>query len=112
MLPKPKRLNLKKDFKWVAAGKKIDSKYAKLFIRIGDNINPRIGIAVPSSQFKKATQRNRARRIVSVALEPLYAKLPKSINIVALPKTAIDNVKSGEVLLDLEAKLKDEKIIN
>ncbi len=112
MLPKSKRLNLKKDFKWAASGKKIDSQYAKLFIRIGDNINPRIGIAVSSALFKKANERNRARRLISAALEPLYAKLPKSINIVALPKQIILNVKSGDVLLDLEEKLKHEKIIN
>lgn len=112
MLPERKRLNLKKDFKWVASGKKIESKYAKLFIRIGDNINPRIGIATSSSLFKKATERNRARRVISASLEPLYAKLPKSINIIALPKQTVLNVKSGDVLLDLEEKLKDEKIIN
>lgn len=112
MLPKKSRLNLKKDFKWVAMGKKIDSKYAKLFIRVGDNINPRVGIATSSSLFKKATQRNRARRLVSAALELLYAKLPKSINIIALPKQMVLNVKSGDVLLDLEEKLKNEKIIN
>lgn len=112
MLPKSKRLNLKKDFKWVASGKKIDTKFAKLFIRVGDNVSPRIGIAVSSSQFKKATERNRARRIISAALEVLYAKLPKSINITALPKAGTDKVKSGDVLLDLEEKLKHEKIIN
>lgn len=116
MLPKHQRLNLKKDFKWIASGKKIESKYAKLFIRIGDNHppagGPRIGIATSSSIFKKATERNRARRLISAALEPLYAKLPKSINIVALPKRIVLDVKSGDVLLDLESKLKDEKIIN
>ena len=112
MLPKEKRLNLKKDFKWVAAGKKIDAKFAKLFSRIGDNTNPRIGIAVSSALFKKAVERNRARRLISAALEPLYVKLPKSINIIALPKQTILNLKSGDVLLDLAEKLKDEKIIN
>ncbi len=111
MLPKSKRLNLKKDFKWVASGKKIDSQYAKLFIRIGDNINPRIGIAVSSGIFRKATERNRARRLISAALEPLYDKLSKSINIVALPKAGIDKVKSGDVLLDLEEVLKKECVI-
>ena len=112
MLPRSQRLNLKKDFKWVAAGKKIDSQYAKLFIRKGDNSSPRIGIATSSSQFKKATERNRARRLMSAALEPLYAKLPKSINIIALPKQSILDVKSGNVLLDVEENLKREKIIH
>lgn len=115
MLPKPKRLNLKKDFKWVAAGKKLETKYLKLFVRLGDNHppagGPKIGIATSSKSFKKATERNRARRIASGAFEVLYSKLPKSINIVALPKSGINEVKSDKVLLDLEERLKNEKII-
>lgn len=111
MLPKSKRLNLKKDFKWVASGKKIETKYLKLFQKAGDNQNPRVGVAVSSHIFKKSNQRNRARRLTSAAFEALYLKLPQSANIVALPKTGILSVKSGDVLLDLEEKLKGEKII-
>lgn len=112
MLPKPQRLNLKKDFKWVAAGKKLETKYLKLFFKSGDNHLPRLGIALSSKVFKKATDRNRARRLVSVAFESLYQYLPKDINIVALPKVGVSNVKSSDVLLDLEKVLKYEKIIN
>lgn len=111
MLPKSKRLNLKKDFKWVAAGKKLESKYLKLFVKIGENSIPKIGIATSSKSFKKATQRNRAKRLVSAAFENLYSRLPQSVNIVALPKTGILSVKSAEVLSDLERTLKDEKVI-
>ncbi len=123
MLPKTKRLNLKTDFKWVASGKKIDTKFVRLFVKMGDpsthSINtqgrtewnrsttrsarsgPLVGIAVSSKSFKKATQRNRAKRLTSVALESLYPLLPSRLNIVALPKTAIIGVKSQDVLLDL-----------
>lgn len=112
MLPKPQRLNLKKDFKWVAAGKKLETKYVKLFIKQGDNQVSRIGIAVSSKVFKKATQRNRAKRLISAAFEVLYERLLKNANIVALPKAGIVGVKSHDVLLDLEEKLKSEKIVN
>lgn len=112
MLSKDRRLNLKKDFKWVAAGKKLETKYLKLFVRLGDNEASKVGIAVSSKFFSKASQRNRARRLVSAAFEVLLPKLPKTINIVALPKTPVIEVKSGEVLLDLEDILKDEKIIS
>lgn len=112
MLPKPLRLNLKKDFKWVVSGKAIETKFAKLFLRVGDNELPRIGIASSSKTFKKANERNRARRLISAAFESLYQGLPKTINIVALPKSGVLSVKSGDVLLDLEGKLKDAKIIN
>ena len=112
MLKKSKRLNLKKDFKWVAKGKKVESKYLKLFIRIGENTTPRVGIALSSKTFKKATERNRAKRLVSQAFQSIYSSLPKNINIVALPKIGVLDVKSAMVLLDLEAVLKNEKIID
>ena len=112
MLPKLKRLNLKKDFKWVALGKRVNFKYATLFFRIGENSFPRIGIAVSSKIFKNPTQRNRARRLVSSCFESLYGRLPTNINIVALPKAKVIEVKSGDLLLELEQTLKNEKIIN
>lgn len=115
MLAKSKRLNLKKDFKWVAQGKKIDTQFAKIFIRFGDpskSLGSKVGIAVSSSLFKKATQRNRARRLVSAALETLYASFPQSINIIALPKYGVLEVKSADVLLDLQVALRNEKVIN
>ncbi len=112
MLAKSKRLNLKKDFKWVASGKKIESRYLKLFIRLGENNTPRVGIAVSSRTFKKATERNRAKRLVAQAFQSTIYHLPSTINIVALPKKAILEVKSGDVLLELEEVLTDEKILN
>lgn len=112
MLPKSSRLNLKKDFKWVASGKKVESKFCRLFIRMGENDKPGVGIATSSSVFKKASDRNRARRLVSTAFQSLYSLLPPHLNIVALPKTGALGVKSGDVLLDLEGKLKDEKLIS
>ena len=112
MLPKFQRLNLKIDFKWVASGKKIDTKFATLFIKTGDNSTARVGIAISAARFKKANQRNRAKRLLSQALQSIYQKLPQTLNIVALPKVGILKVKSAEVLKDLGNVLKDEKIID
>lgn len=112
MLPRSQRLNLKKDFKWAAAGKKLETKYLKLFVKLGDNQLPRIGIAISGKSFKKAVERNRARRLTSAALEALYSSLPQRINILALPKAGILAVKSGDLLLELEAVLRNEKIIS
>lgn len=111
MLPKPQRLNLSKDFKWMTTGKKLETKFIKLFIKPGDNQTPRVGIAASGKSFKKATDRNRARRLTSAAFEALYASLPKNINILALPKAMVINVKSQDVLLDLEEGLRKEKIL-
>lgn len=111
MLPKPARLNLRKDFKWVASGKKLESRFMALFLKTGENTFPRIGIATSSKVFKKAHKRNRARRLVSSAFESIFDRLPSTINIVALPKQHILEVKSQDVLSDLEEILKNEKII-
>jgi len=112
MLPKSNRLNLRTDFKWVASGKKIETKFIKLFCKTSTNIQARVGIAVSSKSFKKATDRNRARRLVSASFENLYERLPKNINIVALPKPLVLDVKSFDILVDLEKVLKNEKIIS
>jgi len=112
MLPKPQRLNLKKDFKWTVSGKKLEAKYLKLFVKIGNNQIPKVGIAVSGKIFPKATGRNRVRRLTSAAFEVLYSNLPKDINILALPKAGINKVKSSDIVLDLEKILRDEKIIN
>lgn len=107
MLPRAKRLNLKTDFKWVASGKKLETKYLKLFIKNGENNLARVGIAVSTKNFKKATARNRARRLASAAFETIYSQLPTDISIVALPKYPILEVKSQDVLADLEQALKN-----
>lgn len=112
MLPKSQRLNLKKDFKWVATGNKLETRYLRLFIKTGDNVTPRIGIAVSGKSFKKAHERNRARRLATEAFHNTYYLLPNTINIVALPKEGILSVKSQDILLDLEEVLKNEKIIS
>lgn len=111
MLPKHQRLNLNKDFKWVAAGKRLETKYLKLFIKTADNKFPKIGIATSSKIFKKASARNKARRLTSAALELLYHQLPKDINILALPKAGVINVKSTDVLSDTEEVLAKAKLI-
>ena len=112
MLPKSSRLNLKKDFKWAVSGKVVDTKFAKLYLKVGENESPKIGIATSSKTFKKASDRNRARRLISTALEIIYSELPTSICIVTLPKRSILGVKSGDVLIELTERLKDVKAIN
>ncbi|MBI2017943.1 ribonuclease P protein component [Candidatus Daviesbacteria bacterium] len=111
MLPKPKRLNLKKDFKWAAAGKRVNSKFATFFLRVGDNHQPRIGVAVSTRVFKRVVDRNRVKRVVFACFESLYNRLPSNINIVALPKAGVIDVKSGDLLLELEEVLEKEKIL-
>jgi len=105
MLPKSQRLNLKKDFKWVAAGQKKDTSSFKLMWKLSDQAFPRVGIALNSTSFKKAVERNRARRLTSTAIQNLYPSLHKNLNLVIMPKPGILE-KSP---LELEQELKDVK---
>lgn len=111
MLAKSSRLNLKKDFKWVASGRKIESQFLKLFFKSGENEMPRVGIATSKATYKKAHERNKARRLIAQAFQEIYSLLPANANIVALPKAGILEVKSSDVVADLQNALKNENII-
>ncbi len=97
MLAKSQRLNLKTSFRWVASGKSITSKNFKIFYREGENIVPKIGVSISSGQFKKATERNHAKRICFNALRPYYALLRKNLNLVIMPRSQVLDL-SGEEL--------------
>ncbi len=105
MLPKSRRLNLKKDFKWVATGLKKETPSFKLMWKLADQDFPRVGIALNSSHFKKAVLRNRARRLTSTAIQELYSSLNKKLNLVIMPKLGILEKKPSE----LEKELIDVK---
>lgn len=107
MLSKENRLNLKTDFKWVASGKRQETRFLKLFLRLGQNSKPRVGIATSSKVLRKAHERNRVRRVVSAAFEAIIILLPYNINIVVLPKANALEVKSGEILEDMKESLKE-----
>ncbi len=111
MLPKQFRLNLKTDFKWVASGTRIDTPFAVIFLKEGENLTARVGIALSSKNFRKAHDRNKARRLISAAFESLFTTLKPNLNIVALPKSAVLEVKSTEVKKTLEEYLKKSGVL-
>ncbi len=111
MLPKSQRLNLKKDFRWVASGKKFEGKYLKLFIKSGLNSSAKIGIALSRKDFPQANDRNRAKRLAAGVFQKFINLLPPSINIVVLPKTSISGVKLQDVIQDSEGLLKNAHLI-
>ena len=89
MLPKSQRLNLKTSFKWVASGKHLQTPSFKLMVKFSDNPLPLVGIALSKDQFKKAVDRNRARRLTSKAIEGLYPSLLNRLNLVIMPKAVV-----------------------
>jgi ribonuclease P protein component len=112
MLAKEKRLNVKKEFTRVAGGKKIDHPFVKLFFIIeGQNI-PKIGLALSGNYFKKAVDRNKAKRVISTGFEKLYQQIVPGAKIIAMPKTEVLKLNSGEILSNLEKLLKQNKLLN
>lgn len=89
MLPKSRRLNLKKDFKWVVQGKRKETDSFKFFFKPGSNKFPKIGVAVSKDYFKKSHQRVQAKRSSFQAVKQVYDSLPNNLNLVIMPKTVI-----------------------
>jgi ribonuclease P protein component len=105
MLPKSQRLNLKKSFNFVAAGKRVETPTMSVLFREGENELPLVGIALTTKYFKKAVLRNRAKRLASTAIQPLYPSLRKNLNLVIMPRGKILDQK----VETLTKELKDVK---
>lgn len=102
MLSKENRLNLKTHFRWTAQGKSFSSKNFKLFYRLGENDKPRVGVSIVSAQFKKATLRNQAKRILFEVARFNLDKLHKNLNLVIMPRPQVLEIDPS--LLDIEFK--------
>jgi ribonuclease P protein component len=101
MLPKTSRLNLSKSFKSVASGKRFEKPLFKGFYKYSESPLPLVGIALSKGNFKKAHDRNRAKRLTSQALQELYSSLPKGINLVIMPKQVILESSAEEIKQEL-----------
>lgn len=96
----------------MASGEKTENSLVKIFFKNGQNEFPKIGISLSKNIFKKAVDRNRARRFVSKSFENLYNKLPSGLNIVAMPKADVLQFSSGEITKSLEELLKRVDLVN
>lgn len=105
MLSKDKRLNLKTFFNFVVSSQKAENQLVKLFFRTGENNQALVEIALKTEYFKKAVGRNRARRLISWAIEQLYCKLMPRLNLVLMPKTEVLKFSSKEIKEILEKEL-------
>jgi ribonuclease P protein component len=102
MLPKSRRLNLKKDFKWVVQGRKKETESFKLFFRPGRNFFPKIGVAVAKGYFKKSHERVLAKRKSFSAIKSIYQFLPNNLNLVIMPKSAVLTREQSFLIKELE----------
>lgn len=102
MLPKKNRLNLKFQFKEIITGKKLSGRFGNVYLKSGENSEPKIGVALTTKTFKKAHERNRAKRVISAIFEKLLTKLPNNINILVVPNHDVLEVKSEELKTEYE----------
>lgn len=102
MLAKFHRLNLKKDFKFVQNGKRVETASLRLVFREGESQIALIGIALISKAFKNAVERNRAKRLSSMAIQVLYPRLKPKLNLVIMPKSQILHSSVNQLIKELE----------
>lgn len=101
MLPKSKRLNLKRNFNWVISGKKVETTLFKLFYRIGENTKPLVGVTIPKHVIKKAQDRNNIKRFIYRAVSQFYTDLPNNLNLVIIPKGDISKKQIDQLIGEL-----------
>lgn len=105
MLPKNKRLNLRTSFSWVSQASRAETPSLKVRYRFGENQLPLIGISLSSRVLGKANIRNKVRRKISTAVQNLYPRLRKDLNLVIMPKEFV----LSKSIIDLEEELKSVK---
>lgn len=102
MLAKSQRLNLSKSYKWTAQGKRSSTPSLQLMYRLGENLQPQVGIALSKHHFKQSVERNRAKRLASTAIETLYPRLRKNLNLVIIPRPSVLGRHPDELIKELE----------
>lgn len=89
MLPKHQRLNLKTDFSRVIKGQRVETPHFVFYFQSPLLDLSRVGISIRTKNFGKAHKRNRARRLTSQAIQPLYADLLKKWDLIIMPKSGV-----------------------
>lgn len=112
MLLKANRLAQDRDFKKIfAKGKSFYS--ANLRVRLAVNKLPdtRFGIVVSTKVSKKATDRNRVKRIIRETIRELISEVKSGFDVVIVAKPSIINLKSSEVIEETKLLLKKSKLV-
>lgn len=110
MLPKKLRLSWIEAHLLAKKSKKAESLYFRLFYQKDDTSNFQWFIRVPKRIVKKATSRNRIKRIIHEAIWQLNPKIKTSGKAVISVVKNTGDLKTQDVLLLLNEMLKKEEI--
>ncbi|MBI4039832.1 ribonuclease P protein component [Candidatus Daviesbacteria bacterium] len=95
----------------MASGQKFSNPWVKIFAKDGANKTPRVGIPLSSKDFKLAVDRNRARRLVASAIQPLYPRLKDGLNLIVMPKPLVLGISPADLSKQLEELFVKSKLL-
>lgn len=112
MLPRKYRLPLRTELNRIKEkGILIQGKLFSLLVERRDNKEPpRFGFIVSTKIHKKATKRNRARRLLTEAIRPLLSKINPGFDVVFLAKKAIIGKELVEIKKEVGQLFKRSKL--
>jgi len=113
MLPKNNRLDLKKDFSEIKKrGKLLRGKLFDFLLQkpVADFCPPAFAFIVSKKITKKATKRNRIKRLLSEVVRSFLSQLHPGIKGVFLAKKEILEKNFAEIKNEVEATFKKERL--
>ncbi len=103
MLPKPHRLKKKNDFEsLLKRGKSQNGELMAIKFIGNSQQNSRFGFLIAKRNFKKATLRNKIRRMLREQLRQRLALIKPGNDIMVIAKSGIEKQKSAEVGRQIE----------
>lgn len=102
MLKKSLRLNLSTEFKKVAAGRRFETAHFVIFkLDTHESRNARVGVAVGKKHFKRAHERNRAKRLAFQVMESQMDRLSNGVNLVIMPKSGVTQTPIQDLINEI-----------
>lgn len=113
MLPKANRLSKKKDFEMVfKKGKGFKEDFLILRFVSSKTKRARFGIIVSQKISKKATIRNKIKRMIRTIIKPKMSKIKKEADIVFLALPGLENKDFWEIEETINKLFKKAKLIS
>jgi len=112
MLPKKNRLDLKRELFWIRrGGRVINGEYFNfLFQKVADFCPPSFAFVISKKVEKKATKRNKIKRLLSEAVRNFLPQIQPGVKGVFFVKKEILEKKFTEIKAEIENIFKKENL--